>query len=98
MLNGIIDSRQVRTQKAALYQSSGSSFIPCCLEDRLENETLKESLRQWDKEMRRWDEAMRQHDEYYAQAFTQQHAMLQVSSLNYFIHYRTLSNTFKTNL
>jgi hypothetical protein len=41
---------------------------------------------------------MRQHDEYYAQAFTQQQAMLQVSSLNYFIHYRTLSNTFKTNL
>jgi hypothetical protein len=40
---------------------------------------------------------MRQQGNFYAQAFVQQQAILQVSSLNYFIRYRALSNTFKTN-
>jgi hypothetical protein len=69
---------------------SGSRFIPHHLEDRLEIEMLKESLRQQ-------DEAMKQRDNFYTQAFAQQQAILLVSSLNYFIHYRALSNTFKTN-
>jgi hypothetical protein len=47
--------------------------------------------------MRRRDEAMRQRDDFYASAFAQQQAILQVSSLNYFIRYRSLSNTFKTD-
>jgi hypothetical protein len=58
---------------------------------------LKESLRQQVKEMRRRDEAMRQRDDFYAQAFAQQQMTPQVSLLNYFICYRALSNTFKTN-
>jgi hypothetical protein len=58
---------------------------------------LKESLRQQDEEMRRQDEAMRQRDKYYAQAFAQHQAMLYVSCLTYFIHYRAHRNTFKTN-
>jgi hypothetical protein len=83
----------------------GSSFVPRCSKDWLEIEMLKESLRRWDeemrqrdKEMRRWDEAMRQRDDFYASAFAQQQTILQVSSLNYFIRYRTLSYIFKTNL
>jgi hypothetical protein len=80
MLNGIIDSRKVRAQKAAsLSQILGSTFVPCCSEDRLKIEILKESLRQQDEEMRRRDEAMRQRDDFYTQAFTQQQAILQVS-------------------
>jgi hypothetical protein len=80
MLNGIIDSRKVRAQKAATsLQSSGggSSFIPSHSEDRLKIKMLKESHWQWDKEMWRWDEVQRQQDEamiqrddFYAQAFT----------------------------
>jgi hypothetical protein len=58
---------------------------------------LKESLRQQVKEKRRRDEAMRQRDDFYAQAFAQQQMTPQVSLLNYFICYRALSNTFKTN-
>jgi hypothetical protein len=53
MLNGIIDSRKVRAQKAAsLSQSSGSTFVPHHSEDRFKIEMLKESLRQRDEEMR----------------------------------------------
>jgi hypothetical protein len=57
MLNDIIDSRKVRAQKAAVvaHSSGGSSFVPRRLEDWLEIEMLKESLRQRDKEMRRRD-------------------------------------------
>jgi hypothetical protein len=54
-------------------------------------------MRQRDKEMRWQDEAMRQRDNFYAQTFAQQQLILQVSPLNYFIRYRALSNTFKTN-
>jgi hypothetical protein len=80
MVNGIIDSRKVRAQKSAQSsQSSWSSFVPRQLKDRLKIKMLKESLRQWDEEMRQWYEAMRQQDEYYAQAFAQQQAMLQIS-------------------
>jgi hypothetical protein len=58
MLNGIVDSRKVRAQKAATssQSSGGSSFIPRRSEDRLEIKMLKESLRQRDEEMLRWDE------------------------------------------
>jgi hypothetical protein len=83
----------------------GSSFVPRCSKDWLEIEMLKESLRRWDeemrqrdKEMRRWNEAMRQWDDFYASAFAQQQTILQVSSLNYFIRYRTLSYIFKTKI
>jgi hypothetical protein len=87
MLNGIIDSRGVRAQKAAqTSQSLGSSFVPRRLEERLEIEMLKESLRQWDKEMRRQneemrqrDKAMRQRDKYYSQVLARLQATLQVS-------------------
>jgi hypothetical protein len=72
MLNDIIDSQKVRAQKATLSsQSSGCTFVPHHLEDQLEIEMLKESLRQQNKEMRRLDEAMRQRDNFYAQAFAQ---------------------------
>jgi hypothetical protein len=98
MLNGIIDSQKVRAQKAvASLQSSGSSFVPRHSEYQLKIKMLKESLRQRDEEMRQQDEAMRKQDEFYAKAFAQQQTILQVSSLNYFIHYRALSNNFKTN-
>jgi hypothetical protein len=95
MLNGIVDSRKVRAQKAASSSQStgGSSFIPRRLEERQEIKMLKETLRQWDEEMRHRDEeqrqrdegqrqqydAMRQRDDFYAQAFTQQQIILQVS-------------------
>jgi hypothetical protein len=59
MLNGIIDFRKMRAQKvAASSQSSGSSFVPRCSEERLKIKMIKESLRQR-------DEAMRQQDEFY---------------------------------
>jgi hypothetical protein len=60
MLNGIIDSQKVRTQKVVTssQSSGGSSFIPRRSEDRLEIEMLKESLRQRGEEMRRQDEVM----------------------------------------
>jgi hypothetical protein len=80
MLNGIIDSRKVRAQRAPRsLQSSRSSFIPHRSENRLLIEMLKESLRQRDEEMRPWDEELMQRDEYYAQDFAQQQAILQVS-------------------
>jgi hypothetical protein len=80
MLNGIIDSRKVRAQKAvSSSQSSGSIFVPRRSEDRLEIEMLKESLRQRDEEMRRRDESMRERDDFYAQAFAQQQVILQVN-------------------
>jgi hypothetical protein len=80
MLNEIINSREVRTQKATQStQSSGSSTISHRSKEWLEIKNLKESLRQQDEEMRWWDKAMRQQNEYYAQAFAQQQAMLQVS-------------------
>jgi hypothetical protein len=107
MLNGIINYQKVRAQKATTMSQSigGSSFVPRCSKDWLEIEMLKESLRRWDeemrqrdKEMRRWNEAMRQWDDFYASAFAQQQTILQVSSLNYFIRYRTLSYIFKTKI
>jgi hypothetical protein len=65
--NGLIDSREVRSQKVAQSsQSSGSSSVRCRRsEDELEIIRLKE--------------AMRQRDEYYAACFAQWQAMLQVS-------------------
>jgi hypothetical protein len=66
MLNGVIDSREMRAQKEALSsQSSGTSSVRRRSEDELEIIRLKE--------------AMRQRDEYYAACFAQQQAMLQVS-------------------
>jgi hypothetical protein len=66
MLNGVIDSREVKVQKAALSsQSSSISSVRRRSEDELEIIRLKE--------------AMRQRDEYYAACFAQQQAMLQVS-------------------
>jgi predicted oxidoreductase (fatty acid repression mutant protein) len=66
MLNGVIDSREVRAQKAALSShSSGTSSVRRRSEDELEIIRLKE--------------AMRQRDEYFAACFAQQQAMLQVS-------------------
>jgi hypothetical protein len=81
MLNGIIDSRKVRAQKAMTSSQSswGSSFIPRHLEDRLEIKMLKQSPQQRDEEMRRPDEVQGQRDDFYAQAFTQQHIVLQIS-------------------
>jgi hypothetical protein len=54
MLNGMMDSRKVRAQKAATssQSSDGSSSVPHRLEDRLKIKMLKESLRQRDKAMR----------------------------------------------
>jgi hypothetical protein len=85
MLNGIVDSQKVRAQKAMASSQStggggGSRFVPHRSKDRQEIEKFKEALRQQ-------DEAMRQHDDFYASAFAQQQAILQVSGLNYFIHY-----------
>jgi hypothetical protein len=92
MLNGIVDSRKVRAQKAASLSQSigGSSFIPSCSEEWQEVKMLKETLRQRDEEMRQLDEeqrqrdkiqrqqynAMRQRDDFYAQAFAQQQIIL----------------------
>jgi hypothetical protein len=85
MLNGIVNSRHVRAQKAMTSsQSTGarSSFFS----HQSDIEQLKETMRQWDEEQRQRDkfqrvqyEAMRQRDDYYAQAFTQQRLILQVS-------------------
>jgi hypothetical protein len=56
MLNGVIDSREVKVQKAALSsQSSSISSVRHRSEDELEIIRLKE--------------AMRQRDEYYAACF-----------------------------
>jgi hypothetical protein len=63
MLNGLIDSRDVRSQKVAqLSQSSASSSIRRRSEDQLEIIRLKE--------------AMRQRGKYYVACFAQQQAML----------------------
>jgi hypothetical protein len=72
MLNGIIDSRHVRAEKAAMSSQStcvGSSFFSL----QSEIEQLKETPRQRDEEQRQRDkmqmaqyEAMRQRDDYYA--------------------------------
>jgi hypothetical protein len=78
MLNGVVDSRHVRAEKAATSSQStgaGSSFFS----HQSEIEQLKETLRQRDKMQRAQYEDMRQHDDYYAQAFTQQQLILQVS-------------------
>jgi hypothetical protein len=85
MLNGIVNSRHVRAQKATTSSQStrvGSSFVS----RQLEIEQLKETLRQRDEEQRQRDkfqgaqcEAMRQWEDYYAQAFAQQQRILQVS-------------------
>jgi hypothetical protein len=73
MLNGIVDSRKVRAQKAMASSQStgggGSRFVPHRSKDRQEIEKFKEALRQQ-------DEAMRQHDDFYASAFAQQQAIL----------------------
>jgi hypothetical protein len=76
MLNGVVDSRYVRAQKAMTSsQSTGaeSSFFS----RQSEIEQLKETLRQRDEEQRQRDkfqkaqyEAMRQRDHYYARTFT----------------------------
>jgi hypothetical protein len=66
MLNRLIDSREVRSQKAAQSsQTSGNSSICCCSKDELKIIRLKE--------------AMRQRDEYYCACLAQQQAMLQIS-------------------
>jgi hypothetical protein len=85
MLNGVVDSRHVRAEKAAMSSqgtSAGSSFFS----HQLEIKQLKETLRQRDEEQGQRDEiqraqyeAMRQHDDYYAQTFAQQQLILQVS-------------------
>jgi hypothetical protein len=82
MLNGVVDSRQVRAQKDVTSSQStgaGSSFFS----RQSEIEQLKETLRQWDEEQRQWDEfqraqyeTMRQQYDYYAQAFAEQHLIL----------------------
>ena len=67
MFNGIIDSREVRAQKAAQSsQSSGS---------------VSSSLRRSDEQLEilRLREALKQRDDYYASYLAEQHAMLQVS-------------------
>jgi hypothetical protein len=76
MLNGVVDSRHVRAQKAITSSQSigaGSSFFS----QQSEIKQLKETLRQRNEEQRQRDkfqrvqyEAMRQRDDYYAQAFT----------------------------
>jgi hypothetical protein len=66
MLNGAIDSMEVKAQKTALSsQSSSTSSVRHRSEDELEIIWLKEAMRQW--------------DEYYAACFVQQQAMLQVN-------------------
>jgi hypothetical protein len=76
MLNGVVDSRHVRAQKAITSSQSigaGSSFFS----QQSEIKQLKETLRQRNEEQRQRDkfqrvqyEAMRQRDDYYAQTFT----------------------------
>jgi hypothetical protein len=85
MLNGVVDSRHGRAEKAMMSSHStcvGSSFFS----RQSEIEQLKETLRQRDEEQRQRDEmqraqyeAMRQCDDYYAQAFAQQQLILQIS-------------------
>jgi hypothetical protein len=85
MLNGVVDSQHVRAKKAVTSSQSigaGSSFFS----RQLEIKQLKKTLRQRDEEQRQRDkmqrvqyEAMRQCDDYYAQAFTQEQLILQVS-------------------
>jgi hypothetical protein len=67
MLNGVIDSREVKTHKAALssQSSASTSSVRRRSEDELEIIRLKETIRQ--------------RDEYYAACFAQQQVMLQVS-------------------
>jgi hypothetical protein len=58
MLNGVVDSRHVRAQKAATSSQSigvGSSFFSF----QLEIEQLKETLRKRDEEQRERDEFQR---------------------------------------
>jgi hypothetical protein len=85
MLNGVVDSRHVRAEKAVMSsQSTGaeSSFFS----RQSEIEQLKETLRQRDEEQRQRDkmqraqyEAMRHRDDYYAQTFIKQQLILQLS-------------------
>jgi hypothetical protein len=78
MLNGIVNSQHVRAQKATTSSQStcaGSSFFS----RQSEIEQLKKTLRQQDEFQRAQYKAMRQRDDYYAQAFTQQQLILQVS-------------------
>jgi hypothetical protein len=76
MLNGVVDSRHVRAQKAIMSSQStgaGSSFFSQQSEIKQLKETLmqrNEEQRQRDKFQRVQYEAMRQRDDYYAQAFT----------------------------
>jgi hypothetical protein len=85
MLNGVVDSRRVRAEKAATSSQStcvGSSFFSRQSEIEQLNETLRqgdEEQRQRDKMQRAQCEAMRQHDDYYVQAFAQQQLIVQVS-------------------
>jgi hypothetical protein len=67
MLNGVIDSREVKAQKAALSSQSSASTSSVCRrsKDELEIIRLEETIRQW--------------DEYYAACFAQQQMMLQIS-------------------
>jgi hypothetical protein len=85
MLNGVVDSRHVRAEKAAML-SQGTSVGSSFFSRQLEIEQLKETLRQRDEEQGQRDkmqrvqyEAMRQRDDYYAQTFAQQQLILQVS-------------------
>jgi membrane protein involved in colicin uptake len=57
MLNDIVDSQKVRSQKAATLSQStgGSSFVPRRSKERQEIEMLKETLRQRAEEIRQWD-------------------------------------------
>jgi hypothetical protein len=58
ILNGVVNSRYVRAQKAATSSQStgaGSSFFS----RQLEIEQLKETLRQWGEEQRQQDEFQR---------------------------------------
>jgi 4-diphosphocytidyl-2C-methyl-D-erythritol kinase len=78
MLNGVVNSWHVRAEKVAMSSQStgtGSSFFS----HQSEIKQLKEALRQRDEMQRAQYEAMRQRDDYYAQAFTQQQLILQVS-------------------
>jgi hypothetical protein len=79
MFTRIIDSQEVRAQKAAQSsQSLGSSFVFRHSKERLEIKMLKETLRQQDEALRLQDDALRQQDEYYSQALAQQQGILQV--------------------
>jgi hypothetical protein len=72
MLNGIVDSRKVRAQKAVSSSQStggGGSFIPRHSKERQEIKMLKETLRQRDEEMRWRDEEQRQRDEVQRQQY-----------------------------